>query len=246
VVESDIEAFSRAWRGAWRARDRDPTPEVIAQAFKALAPYPLALVLRALELHTVDTARGHFVPQPSDVVRQVQAIDGHPGAQEAWALVLPAIDERETVVMTREMAAALELARPLLLAGDEVAARMTFIEHYQRRLHNARRLGRSAHWQLSLGYDPERRQVAIERAVATGLLPRESVAHLLRAEVTPEGRAIAGLLTGTTTPAAALSPDFQARLQQLREGIQKGCRGDLAAAADALAAKVKGNTTSPP
>ena len=52
---------------------------------------------RCLKAHTLDPERGKFVPRPADIVAGLQQFDGHPSADEAWAMSLAAADERATV-----------------------------------------------------------------------------------------------------------------------------------------------------
>ena len=65
----------------------------------------------------------------ADVVDRMASVGGHPSANEAWALVLAAADESETVVWTEQVAEAAGIAQPVLDAGDEVGARMAFETH---------------------------------------------------------------------------------------------------------------------
>ncbi len=58
--------------------------------------------------------------------------DGRPGPEEAWSLCPK--DDELSVVWTPEMAQAFGAARPILLSGDAVGARMAFREVYSRLL----------------------------------------------------------------------------------------------------------------
>lgn len=97
--------------------------------------------------------------------------DGHPTPNEAWAMAVPAADERNTVVWTGEMADAWATALPLVRQGDMVAARMAFIEVYGRLLKAARVDRRQANYRPSLGFDAAGRDAALRAAAAKGLLP---------------------------------------------------------------------------
>jgi hypothetical protein len=176
--ESDHQAFVELLdavcallsRGAYR-----PTATNTALFFRALARYELADVRAALDAHVADPVRGRFVPVPADLIAQLQgaaADDGRPGPEEAWAIALRSQDEAETVVWTEEIAQAMGIARPVLDAGDEVGARMAFREAYSRIVQAARHEGHTPGWMASLGFDTERRQVALETAAASGRLSR--------------------------------------------------------------------------
>lgn len=94
--------------------------------------------------------------------------DGHPGAEEAWALCPR--DEAATVVWTDEIAEAFGVASSLLRDGDAVGARMAFRETYSRLTQEARDAGRRARWNVSLGHDVSGRKRAVLDAVKRGRL----------------------------------------------------------------------------
>ena len=172
-----------------------------------LSAYPEDQVIRALARCRKEV-RG--VLTVSDVVSRLD--DGRPGAEEAWAMLPKA--ESESAVWTDEMRESYAIARPLLSAGDEVAARMAFKEAYQRRVIDARDRCAPVRWEATLGTDPGQREQALERAVEMGRLTREHANNLLPApkDYAPE---IAGLLAG---PGRASGPpeEIRKRLADLR------------------------------
>lgn len=113
----------------------------------------------------------------ADVVDRMQSADGRPGADEAWATAMLALDEAETVVWTQEASQAFEVARPLLEIHDKTGARMAFRDAYERITRDNRASGIKARWIASLGWDAERRTTVLTAAVeagesyARGLLP---------------------------------------------------------------------------
>lgn len=159
-----------------------PSAPNTAMFFRALAVHELADVRAAFDAHVADPVRGRFVPVPADINAQLQgfaANDGRPGADEAWAIAIRAADETDTVVWTAEMRQAWGIARPVFASGDEIGARMAFRDAYNR-LTDAARAGRApAAWGVSVGFDVERRDVEIRRAIETGRLPREDEALLI-------------------------------------------------------------------
>lgn len=166
------------------------------------------------------------------ILQRVQAADGRPARDEAWSIALAASDEFESVMLTDEILAALQAARPSLEARDKVGARMSFLSAYDRLLEAARREGKPANWQLSIGYDPQRRAAAVEQAVLLQRLPAPVGQQLLAdlreqgVPVSQDGAAIAGLLTGRT---AAPSPEIRQRLIALKEGLEQQKRDRAAA-----------------
>lgn len=152
-----------------------------AMFFRALGAHGIAEVRAALDAHVRDPQRGRFAPTPADVIAQIEGLasnDGRPGAEEAWAMALHARDEAETVVWTAEMAEAWSIARGVFELGDEVGARMAFREAYTRLVEDARRSHMPAAWSVSLGFDLERRTLAITVAVHAGRLPQEELQAL--------------------------------------------------------------------
>lgn len=126
-------------------------------------------------------------------------------------MVLAAQDEAETVVWTDQIAEAAGIAQPILDAGDEVGARMAFRDAYERIL---REHGdKPPRWFASLGTDPGRRTVAIERGVRAGLLTKTHAEKLLPApkDAGPLGEA---LFEGKPLQLADLSPEDRERARK--------------------------------
>lgn len=143
------------------------------------------------------------------ILQRVQASDGRPGKDEAWAIAMTTNDEFETVVLTEEIQLALAAAKPVLDAGDKIGARMAFISAYERFVAQAREDARPVNWHVSVGFDANRRIQAVTKAMELKRIPHEHaqkyLADLSVDPITEDGRAIAGLLTGhVTRPKPAL------------------------------------------
>ena len=93
--------------------------------------------------------------------------DGRPGPQEAWAMIPK--NELDTIVWTDEMALAWGVASELI-ESDEIAARMSFLEVYQRLVTLARDQHHPVVWRASLGHDKDGREQVISDAVTKGRL----------------------------------------------------------------------------
>jgi len=233
-------------RGKYVASD-----ESTALFFNAMRRYSLATVRAAFDAHVGDAERGKFVPVPADLIAQIEGMlrdDGRLGAEEAWALAVRAQDERETVVWTAEIAQAFNAARPVLDRGDDVGARMAFREAYGRIVTAARADMAPVRWQATLGHDLERRQVAIEAAIAAGRLvdvttgaasdvlqlpgPRASAVLLLAGESAPNLEVDPADPDHVPIPAP---PEARAALLALRDRLRGqggGLSVDAAAKAD--------------
>ncbi|TLP68216.1 hypothetical protein FEA48_30655 [Pseudomonas nitroreducens] len=187
----------------------------------------------------------------ASVLKHVEAADGRPAPNEAWAIALQSFDETETVLMTPEIQQAAAAAAPVF-DGDKIGARMTFLATYERLVNAARQQAVPATWSLSLGSNAERRALAIEEAQRLGRLPAPAAQLLLEqhalAPITPAGRAIVGLLAGpsnerllalTTDPqtrealakesagAAGVPCDTRERLNDLRKQLRRRDKAKL-------------------
>lgn len=143
-----------------------------------LAAYPLEGVLSALtrcrkELRKITLA---------DIIERIPG--GHPGAEEAWAMVNQAIgNETVTVILTRPMRTAFFAADEL--AGDEIAARMAFKEVYSREVGIARETSKSPEWDVIMGTDAHDRDTKIKKAITEGkITPHRALPLLAHVDAT--------------------------------------------------------------
>lgn len=202
--------------------------------FAALGKYSMDQVRDAMARHLQDPTEGKFSPKPADLIRQIEGVraaDGRPGKDQAWSIALCSLDDNETVLLTPEILAALDTARPLLDMRDKVAARMAFVEVYEKLVARNRADGRPVQVTISLGDDKGRRQLAIEDGLRRGMLTQaQAEPHLIRIAhetqpVTAEGSAIAGLLAAPEGSKPLTNEERQKRLQEVRSQIGKGARG---------------------
>lgn len=158
------------------------SPAAARQFAADLSAYPESQVLGALERCRREV-KG--VLTLADVISRLD--DGRPGADEAWAMIPR--DETQSVVWTDEMALAYGVARPLLAAGEPIAARVAFRECYARVVTLARCEQREPQWRLSPGYDPAGRELAVSDAVSKGRLTPQQAMRLLPDETNSEATA---------------------------------------------------------
>lgn len=172
----DFDSFARVLDAAYSLHSKSLTSDARALFFSAMSEFSLADVRKAFSAHIKDPQRGQFPPKPADLIAQLRgdsANDGRPDAEEAWAISRGAVDEDETVVWTQECAAAFAKVEHLLLARDDVAARMSFKRVYERMVEQARAQKIVTHWFSSNGRDPQRREYVIAQAVRDGRLTLE-------------------------------------------------------------------------
>lgn len=190
------------------------TPSATLQAmwFRALSQHPFPVIEQAFSAHLRDPQNGKFAPKPAHIVAQIEqavANDGRPEANEAWATAITSLDENDTVVWTGETAEAFGVARSILDLGDKVGARMAFIDAYQRLVIAARSMRHPVQWQVSEGFDKERRRLAISTAIELGRIPARDYSALTAPEVNL-------LLTGPQAVGGGMPDSVREKLAQLR------------------------------
>ena len=153
------------------------TAEVMGGEMKPTTALVMAQDLDEYPFHEVMTALNRVRKEATGKLTLKAIIDMlSPGrdwlsANEAWSLALPAADERNTVVWTREARDAFNIALPLLEEGDKIGARMAFIAAYERSVSISKAAGGGPSVEVSEGWDKQLRAVAVDQAVNRGLLP---------------------------------------------------------------------------
>lgn len=155
----------------------------IEEMAQDLAGYPETFVLAALKRCRSELKTIKF----SDILDRIPG--GHPGVEEAWALVVSALDnEHVTLVWTEQMAQAMGVARTL--ADEPIAARMAFKEVYLRLVAEARARKELPTWTVSLGYNAAGRSGPVLEAVAQGRIPLPHAQRLIAASADDPGLAV--------------------------------------------------------
>ncbi|WP_130908310.1 hypothetical protein [Pseudomonas sp. Sample_16] len=199
------------------AMGQEMNPGTAAMMAEDLCAYSVPVVKAALKACRFEV-KGKLAM--ADILQRVQAADGRPGRDEAWAIAMTSNDEFETVVLTDEIQLALAAAKPVLDAGDKVGARMAFNSAYERLVGQAREDNKQVNWHVSVGFDANRRVQAISKAAQMQRIPQERaqqyLADLSVEPVTEDGRALAGLITGTITRPA---PKLRAKLAAVKDSM---------------------------
>lgn len=163
MVETDKKRFAAVLRASMLTLGSPaPEVEVLRVWWAALNRFELADIESAFGEYV---SRGKKAPMPANVIEIIERMkpDGRPTADEAWAMVPR--DESQSAIMSDEIATAIQVAQPLLDAGDQIAARMAFRDAYTRSVDENRRAGISPRWFPSLGHDPHGRAKVIADAV---------------------------------------------------------------------------------
>ena len=178
MTDSDRHDFAELLTATMQVYGATLSATAIGIWWGALARHGIENVRAALSAHVQDPERGRFAPKPADVIAQIVAMDGRPGADEAWALC--PLDEGRTTVWTDEISRAFFAGAYQILAdGDRIAARMAFKDAYEREVSAARRMGAPVTWSVSLGHDVGGRSQVLLDAMERGRIGAPQVAGLL-------------------------------------------------------------------
>lgn len=218
--DEDLEWLVRQLIGTAELLGQQMTPTAAALMAEDLSGFPREALARALRRVRAEHT-GKLSPKV--VFDRLESLAGRLAPSEAWAHVIRAQDERNTVVWTDEMRAAWQVAAPIMDARDKVGARMAFIDAYGRLVAEAREARRLPVMVVSIGWDVSQRAAALDQAVTQGLLTAEVAAEHAGANAlampAPVFNPVA-LLAGTPQAVTKDAPPaFRARLAQLREEI---------------------------
>ena len=202
--------------------DREVSVSLKRLYWEDLGAYPIAAIEAAFQAHRRDPDRGRFFPKPADLLARLGGQATHIPAEAAWSIALASMDEDRTIVWTGEIERAREAARPLWEIGDKIGARLAFVKAYEALLLTSQQPPR---YKVSVGNDPAQRHEAVAGAVRDGLLTADQAQHYLPApEITAEGAAIAGLLTGKVVEMPQ-SEATRERLAALRASLSRKVAG---------------------
>lgn len=187
--------------------------------WNALEPYQLSHIEQAFVIHS---RRSTHKLRPADIIQIINQQDGRPSSDEAWPIALQASDEAATAVWTYEIEQAWFHCLPVFEQGDEVGARMTFRQYYDRLVSDARTNGMPVKWNVSLGHDPDLRKNALIQAEKKGLIGHKRVENLLPSpEPTGDGQHVAALVGYDKKPDESPSEDVKANIKRLRDELVK-------------------------
>lgn len=178
-------------------------PVKLEMWMRELSRFGAGSVLRSAE-NFIRTSK--FKPQLSEIVKgcEVQAPSLWLNGDEAWARMPKS--ESESAMMCNETAEALALAMPLLLAGEESAARLAFRGAYTRLAEKAKIEGRAPAYFLAQGSDRGHRVEVLAAAIMSEQIGLEQALAILPLEAEKITRAAGkpgALLLGAVTSAGA-------------------------------------------
>lgn len=223
---NDFDQFAEAFGGAWEFH-KPLTANAMTTAFRILSPYPLRVILGAIDAHLSDPNKGQYAPKPADLIDQIKKrnpANQRPGADEAWAMIPK--DEDSNAVLTTEMIGAYAVAAELLHQGDKIAARMAFKSAYDRLCEESDLFGRPVQWLISRGQRKDDLKDVLQAAIDKRLITiNEAAPHF--AELEYQRPLVAGLLEGTKgTVNEAKAREALARLKGSLMTEEKPCDMD--------------------
>lgn len=181
-----------------------------------LSSYPHEVISHALSRVRSEHA-GRFTIKA--ILDRIDDAVGRPTAHEAWAIALTSLDERNTVVWTNEMADAWLVASPLAKANDKFGARNAFVSAYERIVRAAKEAKALPVVTVSIGWDAQCRNPAIEKALSLGYITPERAAQEMDAALPAPTFNPVALLTGRIEPASTMPPDTRARFAAMRKEL---------------------------
>lgn len=226
--DNDVVSLTRALMITAEAMGDSLSANAAAIMADDLSEYPLEVITRSLKAVRQE-CKGRLAL--ADILKRVQGHDGRPGPNEAWAIAMRASDEDATVVWNDEIAEALGVARPILEAQEKIAARMSFLEAYERITKAARTNGDPVRWYASLGCDQTMREQALKEAVDKGLLAHtyvygdgKDIAGLLPAPMTAPGADIAGFLMYSAKRPDGIPPGIAEKLDAIKAEFESSAQ----------------------
>ncbi|MDP2622096.1 MAG: hypothetical protein Q8P46_18290, partial [Hyphomicrobiales bacterium] len=111
----------------------------------------------------------------ADILQRIE--DGRPGPEEAWSMIPR--DEASSAFWTGEMREAYGAAAPLIAEGENVQARMAFLERYRVLVQQARDARMPVTWEFTPGTDKSGRELMILDAAQKGRISVRAAQDLL-------------------------------------------------------------------
>jgi hypothetical protein len=179
----DFDEFRNAMRGAWLSvtnGKEEPSGPLLDVFWKLFRDTSIQDFKAAVIAHLRDPKRGMFTPKPADIMAQLQAHDGRPSADEAWGIALQALSEEATIVWTPEIRAAWRAAETIAVEGrDKIGARKAFMDAYGRLVEASRGRSEPVSWEVSLGFNQDEREQAIQQASMLNRIGNSQAAALI-------------------------------------------------------------------
>ncbi len=213
MKQTEFGTFADAWADTHElmAGGKVLSEGAMNMCIKALEAFPLDAILSALNQH-VQLAK--FAPTPRDII-EILNPNRRITAEEALARIPKS--EAESVIWTREMAAAYSVAFPMFEEGRWFDGSRAFKSAYERECELNH--DKPVAYTLSLGSDPKGRELAVKQAVSMGIVSQERAARHLLPNPANAG-VIAGLLVDESCSRA--DQETKQKWQLLKKSLSAG------------------------
>ncbi|MDE1988818.1 MAG: hypothetical protein KGI39_03925, partial [Patescibacteria group bacterium] len=165
--KKDYSEFCKSWKVVHELMPggKSLSDAAMALCFESLAFYPLADVKKAIAEHAKNEK---FAPSPNDIINILDADKPvHIGADEAWSIARHGMDQKNSVCITQEILAAMDIASDVYSTRDENPARMAFRDAYNRIVKTAP----TPKWFVSVGEDKAQAEMVALEGIRLGRLP---------------------------------------------------------------------------
>ncbi len=244
MIASDKPKFANIMFGLGEYFGKQITQPVIDIYWRVLENYDLRAIDRAVSVILSNPEALPFMPKANEIIAAMPSEAGLQwlSADEAWAHVVSAHDEKNSVVFPSDEAqkAWHQAAQPIFNQRDQSPARMAFRAAYDRLVSQAKAEGRRPSAEPSFGSEPSGRQVAIDDAVRRGWLTIDSPKipeefRIAAQPITDTGRLLAGMVTGETAGLPEPKVDVAKRIREMMKAVNaKKSPEEIKAEADAL------------
>jgi hypothetical protein len=220
MIDSEKKEFTDLLKPILKTYRIDPDVDVLFMYWGVLKRYPIEHVRIGFNVF-MRNKENKYTVTPAHLVEAIESAipDGRPGVEEAWATYPH--DEESSAVITDEIAEAMRVARPLILDGDRIGARMAFKDAYNRIVARNKAAGVPVRWFPTLGSDAASRDEVIDQAVRIGRISQEHAVALLPAKGSAKSMDEMLLLADQSMNDEQRSRN-RARMDQVKEMLKTG------------------------
>ena len=180
MIDADKKQFLQLMMDSGSIYAKEVSPSLAGTYFGLLVDHSIENVTKAFASHAKDPDNGRFFPKPADIIREINlasdASNGVLEANEAWAIACHISSESESSAVTKEILGAMTVSSG---CGDQVAARMAFIESYRRLCNAARANGEPTKWFMSFGSEKAHHEQAVMSALHLNRITQAKAENLL-------------------------------------------------------------------
>ena len=232
MKNKDRNRFAEMLLGLADYYQRSLTPAVVEIYWQGLIEYDYDDVAKVCTSHIRGNYGGTFMPKVSDIIASLDAddVNAWPSPDEAWGIAVRTCDEADTCVVCDEIMTAREACEPVMKLGDEVGARMTFRDVFDRQRRAAIADGRKPRWWMTPGTDRTLRAQRLAEAVALKRLPPSVLVGLEAPSAEHSVVAMRRIAADKDGAVRVQAEEAIAKLDAIRSALRGGLQRDAEAA----------------